>query len=72
MAIDSYKKSIDLYQKQNQDDINWMYLDTYAWLGQAYEKKDQNDLAVNTYKKSLEVEKDFNWVKEALLPAASK
>ena len=69
-AIASYEKAIQLYQEDNDTASNWMYIDTFAWLGQAYEKESKIKEAITTYEEGLEVEKDFHWIKSALLPAA--
>ena len=72
-AVKAYEKAIDLYEadpakKQN----NWLYLDTMAFLGQAYTRKQQSLKAVAIYEKAIEVEPSFSWIKYSLLPAAKK
>ncbi len=69
-AIRSYEKAIKLWETQSLIEDNWFYLDTYAWLGLAYEKKGDVEKAINCYEKALELEPDFNWVKNSLLPKA--
>ena len=71
-AISSYEKAIALYETNGVPTANWIYLDTYAWLGQAYMRAGKPEMAIKTYEKGLQVEKDFNWVKYGLLPAANK
>ena len=72
-AIKAYEKSIQLYES-NPDKIkfNWFYLDTIAFLGQAYMKDGQTSKAISTYEKALKVEPNFSWVKLNLLPKAKK
>lgn len=72
-AIKAYEKSIQLYESDpERKKFNWFYLDTFAFLGQAYQKEDNQSKAVNVYKKALEVEPEFGWVKYNLLPKAGK
>lgn len=71
-AVQAYEKAILLYKEQVNSENDWMFLDTYAWLGQAYQSIDKKDKAKETYLASLEMEKDFNWVNYVLLPQVSK
>jgi tetratricopeptide (TPR) repeat protein len=72
-AIKGYEKSIRLYETNSaQTKENWFYLDTLAFLGQAYLKKGQPAQAIAVYEKALKVEPEFTWVKFKLLPAAKK
>jgi tetratricopeptide (TPR) repeat protein len=72
-AIEAYEKAIRLYEtdsakKQN----NWFYIDTMAFLGQAYVRKEQSHQAVVVYEKAMAAEPLFGWIKYSLLPAAKK
>lgn len=69
-AIDAYKKSIQLYETKGPIRTNWLYLDTLAFLGQAYIKKGNKADALALLEKALKVEPNFNWVKNVLLPKA--
>lgn len=71
-AIKAYEKSIALYEGVAGSESDWMRLDTYAWLGQAYQKAGENNKAKDTYLASLELEKDFNWVNYVLLPQVAQ
>ncbi len=71
-AVKAYEKALLLYKDQDGSQSDWMFLDTYAWLGQAYQAIDMKDKAKETYLASLEMEKDFNWVNYVLLPQVSK
>ena len=55
---------------QNDNDINWGYLDAMAWLGITQTKLKDYQSAIETFNKVLEVEPDFAWVKYVLLPQA--
>lgn len=71
-AVKAYEKAILLYKNETGSQNDWMFLDTYAWLGQAYQAIDQKDKAKETYLASLDMEKDFNWVNYVLLPKVSE
>lgn len=67
-AIKAYEQAIALYEKQQLDKGNWMYLDLLAFTGKAYEKAGQLRQAEEVYQKALVVEPGFSWVKNVLLP----
>ena len=70
-AIESYKRALRLFESNPETlQNNWLYLDTLAWLGQAYQRKGNKALAMATYEKALAVEPDFRWVRRVLLPKA--
>lgn len=71
-ALKAFEKAILLYKNTPDSETDWMFLDTYAWLGQAYQSFDNKEKARETYMASLEMEKDFNWVNYVLLPQLSK
>ncbi len=71
-AQKAYEKAIALFEERDQHVSNWLYLDTYAWLGQVQAKLGQRTEAIETYEASLAIEKDFNWVRMALLPAVKE
>lgn len=71
-AVECFEKSVNLYEKDTDLSLNWQYLDALVWLGQAYLKHEQKDNAISTFKKCLEIEPDFMWVKMQLLPLAEK
>jgi cytochrome c-type biogenesis protein CcmH/NrfG len=45
-----------------------MYLDTMAFLGQAWAKKGDRAKAIAAYENALKAEPNFSWVKYVLLP----
>jgi tetratricopeptide (TPR) repeat protein len=72
-AIKSYEKSIQLYKSAPESTKNnWFYLDTMAFLGQAYLKDGQTAKAIETYDKALKIEPGYSFVKFNLLPKAKK
>jgi len=67
-AIESYKMAIKLFEQDSSlRRHNWKYIDTLAWLGRAYTKDEAYKKALSVYKKALEIEPDFNWVKYHLI-----
>ena len=71
-AIKAYEKAIELFERTPESAEDWIRLDTYAWLGQAYVKAGEKEKAKKTYLASLELEKDFNWVSFVLLPKVAQ
>lgn len=69
-AIAAYETSVKLSEKAGRTDNNWFYLDTMAFLGQAYAKKGNRERAMAYYEKALAIEPEFGWVKYVLLPSA--
>lgn len=70
-AIEAYEKALSLFETTSGGiKDNWMYIDTMAFLGQAYGKKALSQKAVAIYEKALQAEPGFSWVKYSLLPAA--
>jgi tetratricopeptide (TPR) repeat protein len=71
-AIKAFEKALQLYEADpTAIENNWFYLDTIAFLGQAYTKKGDHARAIGLYEKALQVEPEFGWVKYALLPSAT-
>jgi tetratricopeptide (TPR) repeat protein len=50
----------------------WGHAEAYAWLGQMLQQQGKTAEARTAYNKALELEKDFSWVKNVLLPALSQ
>lgn len=72
-AVKALEKCVALLEESNQPlASNWMYLDTLAFLGQAYQKTGDQAKAIATYENALTVEPQFGWIKNVLLPAARK
>lgn len=70
-AISAYEKALALYDASpEKKKDNWMYIDTMAFLGQAYIRSNEPSKAVAIYEKALAAEPSFGWVKYKLLPAA--
>lgn len=70
-ALDAYKKAVALYEnKTDRDPLepSWGYTDALVWLGITYERLDRDEEALAVFRKALEIEPEFRWVKYNLLP----
>ena len=68
-AIECFKKAIELFERTpSRKKTSWLYLHAYAWLGKAYEELEEYDKAKSTYRRILEIEPRFQWVKQELVP----
>ena len=68
-AVSTFEKAIAIFEKQN-DEYDWIKLETMVWLGQALQNLERTDEAVAVYNKILEKEPNYDWVTNALLPKA--
>jgi tetratricopeptide (TPR) repeat protein len=50
----------------------WGKAETYAWLGQVYERTGRHRAALAAYNRALRLEPRFAWVRDGLLPALRK
>ena len=73
-ALNYFKKSILIFENTNKSDskINWGYLDALAWLGRTYTNMGDYEAAISAYEKALQIEPEFSWVKNSLLPAVEE
>lgn len=71
-AVASLEKAVALLEAEGDLTSNWIWLEAMTWLGQAYAKNDQKDLAITTYKNALDVFPDYGWIKYSLLPNLNK
>jgi tetratricopeptide (TPR) repeat protein len=68
-ALNKYKKAYSLLEERDvQKYDQWKVLNTLVMMGQAYEALDEPSLAKEYYQMALEIEPDFDWVKNTLLP----
>lgn len=70
-AIKEFKKAAKLFKSfepANKLMPDWGHAENYAWLGQAYEQKEQYIEAKKAYKQALEVDPNYQWVKHVLMP----
>ncbi len=72
-AVESFLKGVEMYKNMNKgESVTWGYVETLAWLGQAYQRLNMNDKAKEAYENALKLEPEFAWVKMVLLPALTK
>lgn len=71
-ALDNFNKAIPLFKKKTGNSIEWGFLETLAWKGQALTKLNKPEKAKEVYNKALKTEPGFSWVKYMLLPALIK
>ena len=70
-AITQFQESAKQFGEFTPEDAtmpHWGRVEVYAWLGQAYEEDEQYDEAKKAYEKALELDPDYGWVKNYLLP----
>lgn len=67
-AFDAYEKAIKLFEENNTALNNWQYLNSIAITGTWYYEQKQYEKAKEFYKKALNIEPEFSWVKKTLLP----
>ncbi|MFC2086959.1 tetratricopeptide repeat protein [Bacteroidota bacterium] len=67
IAVEYYTKAIYLFEKF-QHTKNWMYLNTMVQLGKLHTELGNYTKAYEIYSRLLDIEPDFLWVKNELLP----
>jgi len=68
-AVGSYEKAVELFESSPERiRENWVYMNCLAALGVAYENTRKYSEAGSVYRKILELEPSFKWVKEELYP----
>ncbi len=67
-AIESYRKAITLLETNMTERHRWLYLNTLVALAKSYRETGNRSMALITYKKALEFEPGFKWVRDELLP----
>jgi tetratricopeptide (TPR) repeat protein len=73
-ALNYFKKSVSIFENIDASDrnINWGYLDALAWLGKTQAQFGNYEAAISTYNKALQIEPEFSWVKNGLLPSVQE
>lgn len=66
-AIKDYELAISLFEKDEHNIENWIYLSSLISLAKAYEKIKEYDNAKTIYLKAMKIEPDFQYVRESLL-----
>jgi len=68
-AVPLYEKAVRLFESSPERmHENWIYLNCLAGLGIAYEETDQPRKAGAVYRKLLQMEPEFKWVRDELYP----
>ncbi|SHI44595.1 Tetratricopeptide repeat-containing protein [Tangfeifania diversioriginum] len=70
-AMHYYLKAIEIFEKQEEEKQTqkWMYLNLLATVGQIENHEGNEEKALLFYKKALNIEPRFIWVKNELLPS---
>ena len=70
-AISRFRQAGELYntwQPESKITPEWGHAENYAWLAEAYLEQGNRQQARDCYRQALEVDPDYYWVKEILLP----
>lgn len=68
-AVPKYEKAVELFESTpGRTRENWVYINCLAGLGIAYENTRKYSEAGKVYRKLLELEPSYKWVKEELYP----
>ena len=74
-GLQGFQRAAELFaQEEPTDPIHpvWGHSRTYAWLGIAYQNQGELESARAAFEKALEIDPDFGWVKNWLLPELEK
>ena len=74
-GLQGFQRAAELFaQEEPTDPIQpvWGHSEAYAWLGIAYQGQGELESARSAFEKALEVDPDFGWVKDWLLPELEK
>jgi tetratricopeptide (TPR) repeat protein len=69
-ALKNFSVAVKLFENDENANSNsiWGYIEALAWMGRTQEKLNNDEAARFTYKKILNVEPEYGWVKYKLLP----
>lgn len=68
-SMETYQKALGKFESIEQDlSMNWEYLDALAWSGITQMKNLKYYEAQKTFEKALELQPNFQWIKNVLLP----
>ncbi|MEJ2613920.1 MAG: tetratricopeptide repeat protein [Ignavibacteriaceae bacterium] len=74
-ALKYFQKSVENFEKPVTEDSlqpDWGHLNALAWLGMSYSALNEYGKAIEVYKKALEINPDYRWIKYQLLPEAQE
>ena len=69
-ARDAYRKAVELFERNLQNNQRWLYLNSLIGLAKSYQYTEQHALAIATFEKALRFEPGLTWVRDELLPEA--
>ena len=68
-SVHFYEKAVKLFESTpGRTQENWLYLNCLAGLGRAYEETGQLIQAGGVYRKLLELEPTFSWIRDDIYP----
>lgn len=71
-AMQGFRHAIELFEQQEEStdplQPDWGHSDSYAWLGFAHLQNEEYEKARQAFRDALEINPDFGWVQEVLLP----
>jgi tetratricopeptide (TPR) repeat protein len=74
-AIKCFKKAISIYEREETENSlnpDWGYLESLAWMGMLFSEEKKYDEAEFIYKKALDINPEYGWIKHKLLPDLEK
>jgi len=74
-GLQGFQRAAELFAREEPTDPiqpTWGHSRTYAWLGLAYQDRGELESARTAFEKALEIDPDFGWVKDVLLPELEK
>ncbi|MGA9294182.1 MAG: tetratricopeptide repeat protein [Ignavibacteriaceae bacterium] len=74
-ALKYFQKSVENFEKPSKKaslQPDWGHLDALAWLGMTFSALNEYEKAIEVYKKALEINPEYRWIKYQLLPDAQK
>jgi tetratricopeptide (TPR) repeat protein len=74
-ALEKFEKAARLAEQESIDDPlmpGWGHAEAYAWIGIAHMDAERYDQARAAFEKALDLNPDYGWVKEVLLPKANE
>ncbi|WP_103027720.1 tetratricopeptide repeat protein [Salinibacter altiplanensis] len=74
-ALKKFKKAARLAEQESTDDPlmpSWGHAEAYAWIGIAHMDAERYDQARSAFERALDLNPDYGWVKQILLPKAEE
>lgn len=72
-ALEYFNQSVNIFEESHKEEaINWGQPDALAWQGIVNTRLDNYDSAISAFKRALQIEPEYGWVKYILLPSTEK